>query len=147
MSSSDHRVSGRPALQDDLIETIAKLVVMGADPKAASATLGVTGDVYEEWMADGKENRRGKYRQRRFVLTMERSVAQFEVQGISKIRRSAEESWQAAAWLLERRLPEKYVRKSVSDQEQPTRGPGAMVAQYDPFRDLDNVTPMRRPKR
>jgi len=148
MSAESRREAGRLALTDELTQTISKLVILGVPPKAAAATVGVAGTVFDEWMADGEANARGKFRQRRFWLAMDKAAAQCETQLVSKIRQAAGESWQAAAWLAERRFPEKYMRRMVASAEAETKGPGANVPQHDPFRDLDgdttNVTPIRR---
>ncbi len=142
MSSADHREVGRPALEDDLIKTISNLVVMGVPPESAAGAMDVAPLVHKEWMEDGEANGRGHYKQRRYYLAMTKAVAQCEAQLVSKIRTAANENWQAAAWLAERRFPEKYVRRSVNDEKIPSTPVAG-----NPFADLDNVTPMRRPRR
>ena len=92
MAEYDRPGPGRPPLTDELIGTIAKLVVMGVDPPAAAATLGVTATTYDEWMIEGKLNARGQWRQRRLMLAVEKALAQCETQLISKIRSAANEN-------------------------------------------------------
>ena len=145
MSAQSRRGHGHPPLTDQLTHSVSQLVVLGVPAKAAAATMGVAGEVFDKWIADGARNSRGKYRQRLFVLAVDKATAQLETQLIGKIRGAANENWQAAAWLAERRFPEKYVRKSVSADSEAGKQSGANVPQLDPFRDLDdNVTPIRR---
>jgi hypothetical protein len=50
---------------------------------------------------------------------IETARAEAEVRGIARIAQAAGESWQAAAWLLERQYPDRWGRPATRVEEKP----------------------------
>lgn len=46
-----------------------------------------------------------------FKSALDSALAQFEVGAVGQIRKASNEAWTAAAWLLERRFPDRYARR------------------------------------
>lgn len=47
-----------------------------------------------------------------FALRLKRAEADMEILQLQNIRQASKSSWNAAAWILERRLPERYGKRS-----------------------------------
>ncbi len=66
---------------------------------------------------------------------IERSLAQAEVHAVLEIRKAGAKNWQAAAWYLERRWPERWGRTSreraVESKDRPS--PEQLAAQIREF--------------
>lgn len=135
---SKHREPGRPPLTLALIDDIAALVAQGVPPRVAAQSLGVHGVVFDEWIAAGERPSQGRWRQRRLVLAVERAGALLEVELARALAES--DDWRAAAHVLERRWPERWLRKSVNAREDLHE-----VVPPDPFAELDNVMPFKPP--
>jgi len=126
---------------DKLIDKIAEMVGVGVPPMVASKAHGVDESDFVEWMRKGQNNARGHGNYARFYEQVIKAEADSESTLVAQIRMSSK--WQAAAWLLERRFPERYLRKSVSEPKpKPAPGFGA-----DPFDAVDKVVPIQRAKR
>lgn len=115
---------------------ISQRVRAGMQPDRAARAVGVDGQTFQRWMSmglEGGEDYEPYVQLREAVLTAE---ADCEQSLVGYVRREAMEgNWQAAAWLAERRFPERYVRKSVTADK-----PVATSNPDDPFDHLDNVT-------
>ena len=100
--NSSVRGRGRPSkLTAEVIEQIERLIAAGVSGAEAAAAAGVPRTSFYRWMAAG-----GELRDR-----VERARAQSEAVLVVRIARAAERgSWRAAAWLLERRYPERWAR-------------------------------------
>ncbi|MDZ7343123.1 MAG: hypothetical protein ONA90_01270 [candidate division KSB1 bacterium] len=104
-------------LSKPLIEKIAEQVALGVPFKYAAATQGVAESTFQLWMAIGL----GKSVGRRVSATLKRQCEEF-VEAIKKaqskavsrnigiINVAAQQSWQAAAWWLERQFPHEFGR-------------------------------------
>jgi hypothetical protein len=134
---------GRPALTDQLIDDVRKLVTLGVPPVAAAASFDVDAKVHDEWMTDGVRSTRGKQRQRRYFMAVHRGLAACEAQLVSRIRTAANDNWQAAAWLAERRFPERWTKQSMNAEKAPET-----PAVKSEWAELDGtgVTPIRAPR-
>lgn len=127
---------------DEKIEAVAKLIKLGVPPLTAAVSKGIKEEEFVEWMRRGETNATGDYRYARFYDAVSSSQADAESLLVGRIRSAATDNWQAAAWLLERLFPERYVRRSVSNPDASPGTPG----QPDPFAGVDKVVPIKKVK-
>jgi len=118
-------------------EEIVELVLLGVPPLVAAEAQGVTESEFVEWMRKGQLSGSGHGNFRQFYEAVNKAEADFEAGLITRIAISKD--WKAAAWLAERRFPERYVRKPVGDA---AKKPGD-GAEADPFSDVDKVVPLK----
>jgi len=126
---------GRPTiLTPELIEKISKLMMTGAYIETACAVCGFHRSLYNEWLKMGRKRRQLQdamheletaeeqesiqddidkidpiYQQ--FTDAIEKAVNDAELRDIMRIDQAAGRSWQAAAWKLERKHPERWARR------------------------------------
>jgi hypothetical protein len=109
---------GRRTLLDDRPEKIiVDAVQAGATLKVASEAAGVSYAAVREWLRRGRdENDRsgdpeGVYAA--FVQKVEAANARGEIALVARVRQAASESWQAAAWMLERKYSDRWAKKQT----------------------------------
>ena len=93
-------------------ETQAKIVEAvraGAYIETASAFAGIDKASLYAWMKRGNAQTKGIYRE--FLNAIEKAFADSELRDIMNIGNAAKENWQASAWRLERRFPDRWGRK------------------------------------
>ena len=122
------RLQGRNAWQaapssltDEVIKRICDELRQGGTKAAAAAASGYSLSAFMQWqaagrkeidsIADGNPANRSKVQMVKFVEAMADAELVGEAELIRVIRRASEDHWQAAAWILERRHPEKYGRR------------------------------------
>ena len=117
---------GRPtALTDETTQRICDRLEIGSTKHAAAAKAGIGVSTFMAWQKRGRDEQqrradgeRGNPNETRFIDFLESiEVAELIAEDtlIAKINDAASEHWQAAAWILERRHPEKYGRYTRSD--------------------------------
>jgi hypothetical protein len=120
--------------------TIAGRVRAGVPPETAARCAGVEASVFDEWMDRGARNTRGDYVFARFRRAILQAEADFEASVVKSIvTGAATGQWRAAAWLAERRWPERYMRASVR-----TRDDHADRSDTTPARDRVDELAQRR---
>jgi transposase len=102
-------------LTTHLKEQIALAIRTGNYIEVAAAFAGVSKDTLYRWLRQGQKARSGPYRE--FSDAVERAMAESEIRDVAIIGKAAEESWQAAAWRLERKHPERWGRKDKVSAE------------------------------
>lgn len=70
---------------------------------------GVSYDTLNEWMKKGERLKRGKFFN--FSESIKKAKAQAELLLVERIHDHGEKEWQANAWILERRHPERWGRR------------------------------------
>lgn len=93
-------------------ETQAKIVEAvraGAYIETASAFAGIDKASLYAWMKRGNAQTKGIYRE--FLNAIEKAFADSELRDIMNIGNAAKENWQASAWRLERKFPDRWGRK------------------------------------
>jgi hypothetical protein len=91
-------------LTPELIERIAGLVRSGITPYRAAELCGIGSSTHYRWMESVREPYR-EYRE-----SIKRAEAQWEADAIRQVQVHGQKHWQALAWMLERRFPERYGR-------------------------------------
>lgn len=112
--------AGRPTeLTPEIIAQVAELLPIALYIETVSAMLGIPSLTYRRWLARGKKelkrlshpNARPKASEAiyaEFCTTVEKAVASGEFRNTKVISDAAPKQWQAAAWSLERRFPERW---------------------------------------
>ncbi len=106
--------TGRPLeLTQAVIDEAAKLIPRALYLETVAHAMGLTRETFYQWLkVGGRERRkreRGKDPDRKLDLhcafsdTVKRALAHAEIDFLSQIQAAGTESWQAIAWLLERR--------------------------------------------
>lgn len=102
----------RPSkLTDEVQEATARLIKVGVTVEVAAETVGISPETFYDWMRRGelKGSREAKYR--KFRAAVEQARAEAEATLVTRVAKAASNgSWQAAAWLLERRSPERWAK-------------------------------------
>ncbi len=96
-----------PAVQRKLCKALAD----GNTRTDAARIAGIGLTTFKVWMIRGKKHKTGIFRAFRAAIKEAESKASSSMVG--KIRKAANEQWQAAAWWLERRRPEDFGRKAT----------------------------------
>ena len=92
-------------LNDRMIDVISRALELGASRKVAAEAAGVHVSTLYAYLAKGKEEDSGKYRE--LHDRIKKAESNCCLRALSKIQQAAMEGkWQAACWLLERRYPE-----------------------------------------
>lgn len=142
----------RPArLNPDRAQRIAELVAAGNNVDTAAAAGGISEAAFYSWMARGRKERdrlAGSSRAKpkaseaiyvEFLETIEKARAEAEARLVLLIHKAAQEprTWQAAAWLLERRDPGKWGRPWRPQPAQAAEGKGALEKAVSSMTDRD----------
>jgi hypothetical protein len=95
------KVKLTPDLQDRLIQALKAGNYI--DPSCAYA--GITRETFYQWLKAGQN---GNARFSDFSDAVTRAMAAAEIGSVAKIKLAGEGDWRAAAWLLERRHPDRW---------------------------------------
>ncbi len=94
-----------PAIQSKIVEYIHA----GAYIETAAAAAGISKDTLYAWLRRGARGDGTRFRE--FSDAVERALAQAELRDLLIIGKAAQTQWQAAAWRLERKCPDRWGRK------------------------------------
>ena len=117
---------GRPTkLNIDTHNKIISAIRAGNYIETAAAYAGIDKSTLYDWLKRGErekqrvaQNPRYKIRKSEepyveFSNAVEKALAEAEVRDVAIIAKAAEEQWQAAAWRLERKFPDRWGRKKL----------------------------------
>jgi hypothetical protein len=100
---------GRPSdITPELIEEICKYLKAGNYIETACAMVDIAKPTLYEWLKKGNREEQGIYRD--FLNAVKRAQATAEVRDVTIIAKASENQWQAAAWRLERKFPDRWGR-------------------------------------
>lgn len=104
---------GRPSkLTADVHDQIVDLMKAGNFGETAAACAGISRETLRSWLRRGARAKSGKFR--RFRDDFVRAAAASESDLLTLIRNAAkgpDAKWQAAAWIMERKHPERFGRR------------------------------------
>lgn len=114
--------AGRPTkLTPEVQKTVCDTVSGGGTDRVACLRAGISVSGLGEWKRRGAA---GEEPYAAFLAAYKRAEGDFGLRNLALIGKAAQDgTWQAAAWLLERRYPEEYGRKVVQGQFEHS-GPG-----------------------
>lgn len=106
----------RPSKLTPEVQTlVVEMLQAGNFIETAAAAAGIDRDTIRQWLKRGARAKSGKFR--RFRDEVVKAMAESEAGLIALVGNAAiggdgvRGQWQAAAWLLERKFPEKYARR------------------------------------
>jgi len=102
---------GRPTkLNDELQQAILDNIVAGCVIEVAVRSVGISETTFYRWLKEADDTPEGSPL-RQFRDAVERAKDECESRSLSIIANAAVTNWTAAAWLLERRHPERWARR------------------------------------
>lgn len=106
-SNGNGRDVGRPrsTMTPDNCEAVLRNVRFGLHPDRAAQAAGISASTM----------RAHKRRHPEFATALKEAAAQAEQHFLSRILRHSESQWTAAAWMLERRFPERWRKREQAD--------------------------------
>jgi hypothetical protein len=104
-----------PAFDEDAVAQVVGLVRTGVSLEGAIGYSGLAKTTFYRWCTNGRRWPDTYVREAELVRQLDEALGQFEATAMLGIRRAAESSWQAWAWMLERRFPDRYSRMIKQD--------------------------------
>lgn len=126
--------AGAPTkLDDDLTGKICQAIRAGNYMETAAAYAGVPRSTLYDWLKRGRDRPDSVYGA--LVEQVELAVAEAEVRDVALIAKAADDGvWQASAWRLERRYPDRYGRRTRHDVS------GRVDVRPTPYLDVSKLT-------
>jgi transposase-like protein len=95
-------------LTEQKIKAICKAITLGANVHVAASAANIDRKTLYNWRQKGKNSSSGMFYD--LVKRMEVAENQFITNNLQNLSRHSNLSWQASAWLLERRHPELFAK-------------------------------------
>jgi transposase len=141
------RPPGRPSkLSSDAIAQLEQLIRAGTTIDVAAAAIGVSRSTIYGWLKQGEKARPGTAA-RTLRDRVEQARAESESLLVARVGQAAAKgSWQAAAWLLERRWPERWMKPTERPlpEAAPTPAADERDLDQDPFAEIVDLAQRRR---
>jgi alkanesulfonate monooxygenase SsuD/methylene tetrahydromethanopterin reductase-like flavin-dependent oxidoreductase (luciferase family) len=136
-------------LDDDVTDKLVAILSAGNYTDVACRAVNLSRRTFDSWMTRGKSSAESDARYRNFRERMVEARARGEVHLVAQIARASAESWQAAAFLLERQYPERWGRVSVRMRDDTTQPPDEAQTSSpdDPFTEVDELAQARSKRR
>ena len=102
---------GRPSkLTPETTKKLIDAIKIGATYEHASQYAGISYPTLRRWMVAGEKANKGEYHD--FYNSVKKAESDAVVISLAEIKKAVQDgTWQAAAWLLERRYPNDYGRQ------------------------------------
>lgn len=124
--------AGRPEeLTPSIVRKLVQALSVGLYVETACDIVGISRGTFYEWIKKGEENPNSKYGD--FLTQIREALAKAEAYSVQKIRKS--DNWQAHAWWLERKFPQKWRKQSVVEIRE-TEGIGKTIKWDDEVTEL-----------
>ncbi len=91
-------------------ERILNFLRLGNHIETSCKAAGIHKDTYYEWMKRARLAKPGDDRYVAFAVKADAALGEAEARDVQTIFLASKEQWQAAAWRLERRFPERWSR-------------------------------------
>ncbi|MDQ0417577.1 transposase-like protein [Croceifilum oryzae] len=102
---------GRPEkLTPEIQQKIVDSLRMGNYIETAAAYSGISKSTLYDWLKKGAREENGKYKN--FSDAVQKAMAEAEMRDVAVISQASKENWQASAWRLERKYPNRWGRKT-----------------------------------
>lgn len=99
-------------LTPELIKQLCQVLELGTTYQCACDYVGISFESFNQWRKKGEKAQSGLFLE--FLESVKKAEAKCAVASLAKIQKAATEgSWQASAWLLERRYPNEYGRQRI----------------------------------
>ena len=117
--------NGQTAWTPEIEERLVKLILAGNYAEVAARACGISSPTFYAWLSRGGQ---GEEPFANLVRAIEKATAEAEARDFMLVGKHAEKHWQAAAWRLERKLPQRYGRKDSLEVTGDEQKPLALVA-------------------
>ncbi len=94
-------------------ERILSIIRAGGYIETAAAYAGLHRDTLNKWLIKGRAENCEDRAVGEIVADYEEALAKSELLLLQKVQAAAQETWQPAAWILERRFPDRWGRKRL----------------------------------
>ena len=129
-------------LNDELRGQIARAIAAGCTLESAAFIAGITSRTLHAWLERGRAGRRTNTPHSQLLRDVEEARGRHEAVLLASLNRAAGNgSWRAAAFVLERRYPERWAARPRDAQ-----GDGT-ISEIDPLDALDEVAQRRDKKK
>ena len=144
--SSHQGLAGRKTnLTQELADQLCQIIAAGNYLSVACRAVGLPRSTFILWMDRGTSEAAVDAPFHAFRVQVEQAMARGEVRNVATIAKAATESWQAAAWLLERGYPDRWGKAPVRMREDAPEadGPDVSDGPPDPFEEVDELARKR----
>jgi transposase len=120
-----HPLGSTPLLTAGLIKVLTDAIRNGAYVETAAALCGISKQTFYRWLKQAEEDNAPNLIQK-LSDAVKKSMAESEMRDLAVIDQAGQNGqWQASAWRLERKHPEKWGRKALMQIEHsgPDKGP------------------------
>ena len=125
------RGRGQPTkLNKEISDKICSAIRAGNYMETAAMYAGISKSTLHKWLQDGARATSGPFHE--FSVAVQKALAASEVEDVARIKQAGNRTWQAIAWRLERRFPDRWGRRQQLDANI-----SAQVTAYGPYRDID----------
>jgi len=111
-------------------EAICKAILAGNFNQIAASDAGVGESTFYRWLQEGEAAQSGIKRE--FWEAVKKAEATAETQYVSLMEKAAKQSWQAAAWWLERKHNDRWGRREKQELTGSEGGPIQIQADVTP---------------
>jgi transposase len=94
---------------ENTTKRVMEAIAAGCTVEAACASAGISSSTYRDWRAQGAK---GVEPFSAFLASIKKAESEAEERLLNIINKAAPQHWQAAAWVLERRFPRRWARRS-----------------------------------
>lgn len=118
---------GRPSkISNEIKHKIITAIRAGNYIETASAYAGISKNTLYDWLRRGEREKQRAEKNPRYKIrkseqpfvdfsdAVEKALAEAEVRDVAIIAKASEEQWQAAAWRLERKFPDRWGRRNLN---------------------------------
>ena len=100
----------KPKLTEKMIETAEKLIAAGNYQRHVAQYLGIDESTWYRWLQKGERAQQNSL-YGKLYKAVKKAEAEAVARNVTIIQKAAQDTWQAAAWWLERKCPEEWGRK------------------------------------
>ena len=116
VEKKSNKPTGRPIkLTPTMQSELAELIKAGNYVEVACDLAGIHRSTYYDWMKKARASKRAN-RYTAFSDTIKKAHAFSEARDVALIARAGEKHWQAAAWRLERKYPDRWGKQKMEIQ-------------------------------
>lgn len=99
----------------EMVKEFCEHLEEGGKRTDACEMVGIVYDTFLEWFRDPRKPE--------FAEAVKKAEARWKLNAIKRIHRAGARTWQANAWLLERKFPEEYALRVKNQLSGPNGGP------------------------
>ena len=114
------KVGRKTKLTPEVQEELAKIIGAGHTHKSAYEYVGIDQNTFYRGMKKGE-----------FGDIIKRAESKAKIGFVERVKKASEDTWQAAAWMLERRWPDEFAQKMKQEIIGQNGGPIELRVTFD----------------